>query len=101
MAEDRILIVEDETIVAMDISRILHGLGYNVVAIVGSGPAAIEAAGVHQPDLVLMDIRLQGPMDGTEAATVIHERHRIPIVFLTAHADQVTVDRSKSAAHAR
>ena len=98
MAEDRILIVEDETIVAMDISRILHGLGYNVVAIVGSGPAAIEAAGVHQPDLVLMDIRLQGPMDGTEAATVIHERHRIPIVFLTAHADQVTVDRSKSAA---
>ena len=97
MAEEKILIVEDETIVAMDIADTLQRLGYDVVDVVASGTAAIEAAAAHRPDLVLMDIRLQGEMDGTQAAVLIHQRQSTPIVFLTAHADQGTVERSKAA----
>jgi two-component system cell cycle sensor histidine kinase/response regulator CckA len=98
VSNEKILVVEDETIVAMDIAATLRRLGYTVVAVVASGQAAIDAAMAHHPDLVLMDINLQGPMDGTEAAGIIHDRLGTPIVFLTAHADQNTVERSKGAA---
>jgi len=98
MPAPRILIVEDETVVAMDIAADLRRLGYEIAAMVGSGEAAIESAQALQPDLVLMDIRLKGAMDGIEAATVIHQRHGIPVVFLTAHADAATVERSQGAA---
>jgi len=93
----RILIVEDETIVAMDLAATLRRLGYEVVGMVGTGAAAIEWAASHQPDLILMDIRIKGPMDGIEAAAVIQERQRTPIVFLTAHGDNDTVQRAKAA----
>jgi len=96
--EARILVVEDETIVAMDIRGTLQRLGYDVVAVVSSGDAAVEAAAEQRPDLVLMDIRLQGGMDGVEAAVRIREKSPVPIVFLTAHADEGTLERTKLAA---
>jgi PAS domain S-box-containing protein len=97
MAQARILIVEDETIVAMDIAATLRRLGYEVVGMVGSGTAAIECAQSTSPDLILMDIRIKGPMDGIEAASVIQQQRTTPIVFLTAHADADTVERAKAA----
>jgi len=98
MTAPRILIVEDETIVAMDLAAGLRRLGYEVVATVRTGEGAVEAAKTLRPDLILMDIRLKGEMDGIEAATRIHHEQRIPVVFLTAHADQQTLDRSHDAA---
>ncbi|MEA2570405.1 MAG: two-component system, cell cycle sensor histidine kinase and response regulator CckA [Acidobacteriota bacterium] len=94
----RILIVEDETIVAMDIAMTLRRLGYDVAGMVVSGEAAIESARTLNPDLILMDIRIRGAMDGVEAATAIQRDRPTPVVFLTAHADADTVERSKSAA---
>jgi PAS domain S-box-containing protein len=93
----KILIVEDETIVAMDIERGLRALGYVVVGAAGQGESAIELAQAERPDLILMDIRLKGPMDGIEAACEIRSRFSIPVIFLTAHADEATVERAKAA----
>ncbi len=98
MVHSRILIVEDETIVAMDIAATLRRLGYEVVGMVGTGGLAIESAESMKPDLILMDIRLKGPMDGIDAASIIQTRGATPIVFLTAHADLDTVERAKAAA---
>ncbi len=95
MKAARILIVEDEAIVALDLRTQLTQLGYVVVETVARGEAAIEAAEKHRPDLVLMDIRLQGKMDGVEAAEVINTRFQLPVVYLTAHADESTVDRAR------
>lgn len=81
----------------MDIKRGLKAVGYEIVAMAGSGADAIRLAGEHHPDLVLMDIRLKGQMDGIEAGREIRQRFRIPVIFLTAYADADTVQRSKSA----
>lgn len=98
MADERILIVEDEKLVAMDIERGLRALGYEIVAVADTGELAIERAESLRPDLVLMDIRLKGEMDGIEAARRIRERAFIPVVFLTAYADAPTVERAKAIA---
>jgi PAS domain S-box-containing protein len=91
----KILVVEDEQIVALDIQRTLAGLGYLVPVTVATGDAAIEQAEALRPDLVLMDIRLRGAMDGIEAAGVIRQRWEIPVIYLTAHADAATLARAK------
>lgn len=91
----KILVVEDESIVAEDIKDSLEGLGYTVVAITDSGNEAIEKAAATQPNLVLMDIRLKGKMDGVQAAEHIWNRFNIPIVYLTAHSDESTLQRAK------
>jgi len=98
MTAARILIVEDETIVAMDIAATLRRLGYDIAGTAGTGAAAIETARATSPDLILMDIRLKGSMDGIAAATAIQAERPTPVVFLTAHADADTVERSKAAA---
>ncbi len=90
-----ILIVEDESIVAQDIQMTLEELGYQVVAIADSGELAIQVAINLQPNLILMDIRLLGEMDGIEAAFFITEQVNIPIVYLTAHGDEETLARAK------
>jgi len=90
-----IFIVEDERIVAEDIQSRLKHLGYRVVGAISSGETAIQKAGEIRPDLVLMDIRLAGPMDGIEAAESIRVRFDIPVVFLTAHADDRTLELAK------
>jgi len=91
------MIVEDERITAEDIHDILTHLGYAVTAVVSSGADAIREAERTKPDLVLMDIRIKGDMDGIEAAREIRERFGIPAVYLTAHADRETLDRAKLA----
>jgi PAS domain S-box-containing protein len=92
-----ILIVEDEFIVARDIQDRLRILGYSVAGLASNGSAAIDLAGSHRPDLVLMDIRLQGDMDGIAAADEIRRRFRLPVIFLTAYAEDDTLQRAKTA----
>ncbi|MDX1925595.1 MAG: response regulator [Pirellulaceae bacterium] len=92
----RILVVEDETVVARDLQTRLARLGYNVVDATARGDSAIVLAERHNPDLVLMDIRLQGQIDGITAADVIRCRYHLPVVYLTAHADEQTIDRARA-----
>jgi CheY-like chemotaxis protein len=91
----QVLIVEDERIVAGDLRARLRRMGYRVVGIASTGVDAIHAADEHHPDLVLMDIRLEGAMDGIQAADTIRRAHNIPIIYLSAYADQSTVERAK------
>jgi PAS domain S-box-containing protein len=91
----RILIVEDEGIVAKDLAHTLERLGYGVIGIVSSGEQAIDEAAGSQPDLVLMDIKLNGAVDGIEAAEQIRIRLDVPVVYLTAYADERTLQRAK------
>src|SRR5690242_12872798 len=97
MSEARIMIAEDERITAEDIQEILTNLGYQVTAVVSSGADAIREAEGTRPDLVMMDIRIRGDMDGIETAREIRERFDIPVVYLTAHADRETLERAKLA----
>jgi two-component system, cell cycle sensor histidine kinase and response regulator CckA len=92
-AAARILIVEDERLIAIDLQRRLTRLGYAVVALAASGVDAIQKALTLRPDVVLMDIRLQGGMDGVEAARQIRASVRIPVVFMTAYVDAETTQR--------
>jgi PAS domain S-box-containing protein len=95
MATERILVVEDNGIVLQDIRRRLEKMGYVVAEQARSGVEAIDKAMISRPDLVLMDIKLRGEMDGVEAATIIHERLDVPVVYLTAYADGKTLERAK------
>jgi len=97
MNEPRILIVEDERIVAADISARLKQMGYQPVGQAASGEKAIALAGELRPDLVLMDIRLEGEMDGVAAANEIRRRFHIPSVFLSAYSEEATIQRAKLA----
>jgi PAS domain S-box-containing protein len=90
----KILIVEDEIIVAWDIKETLEKLGHTVVDLAISGAEAIEVATSDRPDLVLMDIQLKGEMDGIVAGDEIYHRLKIPVVYLTAHADELTLERA-------
>lgn len=91
----RIMVVEDENIVALDIKNRLRGLGYIVVALAASGKEAVSKAIDHQPNLVLMDIRLKGEIDGIETADQIRRQLDIPVIYLTAYADDATLQRAK------
>jgi len=95
IAKKQILIVEDEIIAAMDIQKRLINLGYNVPAIVSSGEEAIIKVKENKPELVLMDINLNGEMDGIEAASKIHSFSDISVIFLTASTYENTLTRSK------
>ncbi|MCX5909238.1 MAG: PAS domain S-box protein, partial [Deltaproteobacteria bacterium] len=95
MEKTKILVVEDEGIIAKDIERTLRDLGYSVPAIAASGEEAIQKALETQPDLILMDIVLRGKMDGVEAAERILARRKIPIIYLTAYSDEATFQRAK------
>jgi signal transduction histidine kinase len=95
MSKAKILVVEDEEIVAFDIENTLKDLDYEVPAVVASKEEAIIFAAEILPDLVLMDIMLQGSLDGIEAAQEIRIRFNIPVVYLTAYADSHTLQRAK------
>lgn len=97
MSNARILIVEDEQIVAMDIQSTLESLGYKIVGQADNGPEAILKAAELHPDLVLMDIGLKGGIDGIEAATQIRAQFDLPVIFLTAFANQSTLERAREA----
>ena len=92
----KILIVEDELLIANNLARKLTTLGYKIVDIVSSGEKAIQIAGEKQPDLVLMDIVIKGDIDGIEAAAKISRQYGIPVIYLTAYADNETLNRAKS-----
>ena len=91
----RILVVEDERVVAEDTAKILRNLGYDVLAVVSSGEDAVKIAGEKLPDLVLMDIMLEGDMNGIEAAGQIFSRFGVPVMYLTAYADDEKLQRAK------
>lgn len=95
MTATKILIVEDESVVAIDIQDSLMHLGYDVPFIVDTGLDAIKTAQEFSPDLVLMDIHLKGDMDGIEASEHIYRKLGIPIIYLTANADEATYARAK------
>ncbi|MDK2947151.1 Response regulator receiver domain-containing protein [Methanolobus vulcani] len=91
----KILVVEDENIVALELKKRLKKLGYQVPSVAASGIEAINKAEGFLPDLVIMDIRLKGDMDGIQTAQIIHERFNIPVIYLTAHSDDETLKRAK------
>jgi PAS domain S-box-containing protein len=95
MSLTKILIVEDEWLVAQGIKESLVDLGYEVVGMAVSGAQTLQVAAEQQPDLVLMDILLQGDMDGIEVAEHLRQQFGIPVVFLTAYADSTTLARAK------
>jgi PAS domain S-box-containing protein len=92
LAHANILIVEDEQIVAWDIKERLEGLGYQIAARATSGEAAIVNLEKSKPDLVLMDIQLPGQLNGIETAQIIYDKFNIPVVYLTAHSDEKTLE---------
>ena len=96
MDKVQVLIVEDEAIVSMDLRYKLEGLGYSVPAEISSGEEAVEAASRLRPDVVLMDIRLSGEMDGIDAASLIRNQFGVPVVYLTSSVDEDTLARAKS-----
>ena len=96
MKKTRILVVEDERIIAEDIKTVLQKLGYEVLDIIGSGEEAIDVSGLIKPDLVLMDVILETQMSGIEAANEIMNKFDIPIIFLTAYADEKTIKKATS-----
>ena len=97
MPKSRILVVEDEILVREDIEDCLAGLGHEVVSVASTGADALRKIPTARPDLVLMDIRLKGDMDGVEAARQIRTNFRLPVIFLTSHADDSTLQRAKAA----
>lgn len=91
----QILIVEDELLIAQNLSRKLQKLGYSVAAIVSSGEAAIAAVLEKDPDLVLMDIVIKGDMDGIRTAEIIYKEYGVPVIYITAYADDMTLQRAE------
>ncbi len=95
MSPVRVLVVEDESIVALDIQHRLRAMGYEVVGLALTGPEALELAERTVPDLVLMDIRLKGPLSGIETAEHLRARRDLPVIYLTAYTDQLTLERAR------
>jgi two-component system, response regulator PdtaR len=92
--DKRILIVEDEAISVMTLEDSLHEMGYSVVGNAANAGDAIKLAEEFRPDLILMDIHIQGDMDGIETAELINSRFHIPVIYLTAHSDEKTIERA-------
>jgi len=93
--DTKILIVEDEVIVAKNIENQLINNGYKVTGIAVSGEESLNSAGIEKPDIVLMDIRLKGKMDGIEAADQLRKTYGLPVIFLTSYTDEETFQRAK------
>jgi PAS domain S-box-containing protein len=91
----RILIVEDDAIVARDLKASLSKMGYFVTGVAAAGEEALEMAGENRPDLVLMDIMFDGDIDGIETAQRMRDLHDVPVIYLTAYGDQATFERAK------
>lgn len=97
MKKEKILIVEDERIIAIDLQRRLEKFGFIVCAIASTGQEAIKLAESHSPDIALMDIMLSGEIDGIDTAQIFKTKHQIPVIFLTAYSDEKTLERAKKA----
>lgn len=99
MTTPKILIVEDEQVVAMDIESQLIELGYEVIGVASTGMEAWQLAEEKRPDLVLMDIQLHGSYDGIAVAHQMIERWQIPVVFVTAYANHNVIARAEEVQH--
>ncbi|HWR88619.1 MAG TPA: response regulator, partial [Dissulfurispiraceae bacterium] len=95
MDKAQVLVVEDEGLVALSLQKKLENLGYLVPSVAGSGEEAVRQAVDMHPDLILMDIMLEGDMDGIDAAALIRERIDVPVVYLTAYSDEATIERAR------
>lgn len=93
-SQSKILVVEDETIVAMDIKRRLEKLGYRVTGLATKARQVLQLIEADQPDIILMDIHLNDNMDGIDVAKLINEKHRIPVIFVTAYSEDSTMGRA-------
>ncbi len=94
--QKRVLIVEDDMIISLVIENMVKELGHEVIGKATSGSEAIEIALENAPDLILMDIRLKGEMDGIEAVTHIKERINTAVIYLTGNSDRVNYDRARA-----
>lgn len=95
MSKVKVFVVEDESIVSKDIQYSLKRLGYDVVGSASSGESSLIKIGECMPDIVLMDIMLKGAMNGIETAEIVKSEFKIPVIFLTAYADDATLDKAK------
>jgi DNA-binding LytR/AlgR family response regulator len=93
----KIMVVEDEMIIAAKVGMFLGELGYEVTAMLPGAKEALAHLELHRPDLALLDIQLNGPMDGIALAREVRERYQLPVIFLTANADNATFERAKAA----
>ncbi len=91
----KVLIVEDENVVALDLKRRLNKLGYNVIGMASNSVRALSLIEEHHPHIVLMDIHIQGHTDGIEIARIVYEHYQIPVIFLTAYSEEATLARAK------
>ncbi|MFH0893973.1 MAG: response regulator [Bacteroidota bacterium] len=92
--ELKILVVEDEAIVAIDIRHKLQSFGYTVTGVVSSGEEALESVAKEMPDLVLLDISLKGSMSGIDIASKFKDLFSLPVIFITAHSDDITFTKA-------
>lgn len=97
MGVERILIAEDDMIIQMFLSRVLTSAGYTIVGEARNSSQVLQLAEEHQPDLILLDIGLEGPKDGVETAEELNKISRIPFLFLTGNSDECTIERGKRA----
>jgi len=95
LAKARVLVVEDEALVARDLVSLVKSLGYEVTDLVQNGEAVVQSVEKNLPDLAIMDIVLKGQVDGIEAAAILWEKYSIPVVYLTSFADDLTFQRAK------
>ena len=95
MSKINVFVVEDESIVSKDIQNSLNKIGYNVVGSASSGEKALENIRIEQPDIILMDIMLKGSMNGIDVAEIVKNELEIPVIFLTAYADESTLSKAK------
>ena len=95
MNAPRVMVVEDERIVALNLCRTLNRLGYNAATVVSSGEEALRSIGESKPDVVLMDIHIEGEIDGIETAARIPEDMMLPVIYLTAYSEDATLERAR------
>jgi DNA-binding NarL/FixJ family response regulator len=91
----KVLIVEDERVVAKDLKQTLESMGYDVIGMAATRDETIASCEKQLPDIVLMDIRIKGDVDGIDTATELHKRYGLRVIYLTAHADVASIDRAK------
>jgi len=94
----KILVVEDEAIIAMDIQFMLRKLGFSQLEVVDTGEESLQKVAVDKPHLVLMDIKLKGELDGIEAAKQIFFEYNVPVIYITAFGDEKTLERADGSA---
>jgi len=95
MKVQKIVVVEDDMIIQMFISKVLNDAGFEIVAEARTSDQALRCVEEYQPDLVLMDISIAGPIDGIETAEIVGKKYNTAVIFITGNSDQATIDRAK------